>query len=267
MQTFKLDGTTLTDTAYASRGQWTGSFRGGALVHVTGAIDLRGSAYTGLRQPTLNELYRSFSVFPVTTLANPALVNERLRGIEAGFDWRPASAVALHLTAFDNTIRNAIANITVNPTTQLRQNVPAVHAHGLEAATEAHAGTLTLNATLAYTVARMDAPGQAYDGLRPPQTARINASATAGWTPRAGWTLAVTLRHVGVAYEDSLNTAALPPATTLGAFATLPLAGPFSLVLRGENLTDARVTTRNSGGTIDIGTPRTVWAGIRARLP
>ena len=266
IRTSSLAGATLTDTLYPDRSGWTGSFRGGALVHATGTLDVRGSAYSGMRQPTLNELYRAFTVFPVTTLANPNLVNEQLRGIEGGVDWRAFKAVKLSLTGFDNKVDNAIANITVNATTQIRQNVPAIHAHGLEAAADAHFGALSLGGSLAWTIARMEAPGQTYDGLRPPQTPRLSASANAVWTPRAGYTLGATLRHVGVAFEDSLATAALPAATTLGAFAAAPLVGPFSLVLRAENLTNVTVVTRNSGGTVDIGTPRTVWAGVRVGL-
>lgn len=75
----------------------------------------------------------------------------------------------------------------------------------------------------------------------------------------------MTLRHVGLQYEDDLQTAALPAATTLDAFVQVPLKGPFSLVLRGENLSNETVVTRNSGNTIDIGTPRTLWAGIRVQ--
>lgn len=37
-------------------------------------------------------------------------------------------------------------------------------------------------------------------------------------------------------------------------------------MLRGENLTDETVITRNQSGSIDLGTPRTVWAGVRAEL-
>jgi len=266
IQTSSLAGTTLTDTRYPTRSGWTGSFRGGALLHATGALDLRGSAYSGMRQPTLNELYRAFTVYPVTTLANPNLVNEQLRGIEGGFDWRALKGLRLSVTAFDNKVDNAIANITINATTQIRQNVPAIHAHGLEAGADAHFGTISLGGSLAWTIARMEAPGQAYDGLRPQQVPRLSASANAAWTPRPGYTLGATLRHVGVAFEDSLATAALPAATTLGAYATMPLVGPFSLVLRGENLTNVTVVTRNSGGTVDIGTPRTVWAGVRVGI-
>jgi len=264
--TSSLAGAVLTDTLYPSRAGWTGSARGGALVHLGDTIDLRGSAYSGMRQPTLNELYRTFTVFPITTLANPALTNETLRGIEGGANWHPLRAVSLNLTAFANTVDNAIANITVNATTQQRENVPAIHAHGLEAAAAATIGTLAFTGSLAWTIARMDAPGQPYDGLRPPQTPRLSASGTLSWTPRPGYQAALTLRHVGLAFEDSLATAALPAATTLGASASARLAGPFSLVLRGENLTNVTVVTRNSGGTIDVGTPRTVWAGVRVAL-
>ena len=54
-------------------------------------------------------------------------------------------------------------------------------------------------------------------------------------------------------------------ATTLEAYAEVPFVGPFSLVLRGENLTDEEIVTRNQGGSIDHGVPRTVWAGVKLR--
>ncbi len=265
-QTWTLALSPLLDTRYPDRSGWTGSFRGGALLHATGTLDLRGSAYSGMRQPTLNELYRTYTVFPVTTAANPNLVNEQVRGFEGGFDWRPVQGLKLDVTAFDNKVDHAIANITVTATSQLRENVPAIHADGIEAGAQAQLGTLALGGSLAWIHSRMEAPGQNFNGLEPPQTPRLSLSGNATWTPRAGYTLAVTLRHVGVAYEDSLESAPLPAATTFGAYATMPLAGRFSLVLRGENLGNATVVTRNSGGTIDIGIPRTVWAGVRVGL-
>ncbi|KUR79762.1 TonB-dependent siderophore receptor [Novosphingobium sp. FSW06-99] len=265
-QSWTLGWSPILDTHYADRSGWNGSFRGGALLHATGALDLRGSAYSGMRQPTLNELYRTYTVFPVTTAANPNLVNEQVRGFEGGVDWRPVKGLKLTVTGFDNKVDHAIANITLTATTQVRENVPAIHARGVEAGAQAQLGTLALGGSLEWVHSRMEAPGQNFDGLVPPQTPRLSLSANAAWTPRAGTTLGVTLRHVGTAYEDSLETAPLPGATTFGAYATTPLVGRFSLVLRGENLGNATVVTRNSGGTIDIGTPRTVWAGVRVGL-
>ena len=57
----------------------------------------------------------------------------------------------------------------------------------------------------------------------------------------------------------------LPDALTLDAVARLPLAQGVSLVARGENLFDETVVTRNAGGSIDLGTPRTLWIGVSWR--
>ena len=53
------------------------------------------------------------------------------------------------------------------------------------------------------------------------------------------------------------------PATTFDAFLAAPLIGAFSLVARAENLTDEEIITRNQGGSIDLGVPRTFWLGLR----
>jgi outer membrane receptor for ferric coprogen and ferric-rhodotorulic acid len=50
---------------------------------------------------------------------------------------------------------------------------------------------------------------------------------------------------------------------TVDAFLAAPLMGRLSLVLRGENLTDETIITRNQGGSIDLGVPRTIWLGLR----
>ncbi len=265
-QELSTTGVIRSDLTYPNRAGWNGSFRGGAVVKVNGALALRASAYTGLRQPTLNELYRSFTVFPITTRANAALENERLRGFEAGLDWHPIPAITLSGTAFDNKVRDAIANVTINATTRERRNVAAVAARGLEFTGEAKFGAFTFNASASYTEAKVEAPLTALDGKRPAQTPRWAATATAAWRPRPDLTLAFTVRHTGAQFEDDLQTTVLPRVTILNAFAQVPLAGPFSLILRGENLADAAVITRDSGGSIDLGTPRTLWAGVRVAL-
>jgi vitamin B12 transporter len=251
---------------YPNRAGWNGSFRGGAVFNVSSALALRASAYTGLRQPTLNELYRSFTVFPITTRANAALKNERLRGFEGGVDWHPVPAITLSATAFDNKVRDAIANVTIDATTRERRNVGAVAARGLEFTGEAKFGAFSLSGSASYTEAKVEAPGTALDGKRPAQTPRWAASATAAWRPRPDVTVAFTARHTGTQFEDDLQTTALPPVTIFNAFTQVPVAGPFSLILRAENLADAAVVTRNSGGSIDLGTPRTLWAGVRVAL-
>ena len=39
-----------------------------------------------------------------------------------------------------------------------------------------------------------------------------------------------------------------------------------AFVLRGENLTNEAIVTRNQSGAIDLGVPRTVWAGVKVGL-
>ena len=65
-------------------------------------------------------------------------------------------------------------------------------------------------------------------------------------------------RVLGAAEVDRLQ-----PATTLDAFLAAPLVGKLSVILRAENLTDETIVTRNQGGSIDLGVPRTLWAGLR----
>lgn len=266
LQVSTLSGALTTDKAFPAQSGWSASGRGGVVVHALPQLDLRTAGYSNLRQPTLNELYRTFTVFPITTQANPALGNERLVGYEGGLDWRPVAAVTLSLTGFDNRVRHAIANVTIDATTRQRQNVDAIHARGIEASARATWHTLSLGTSVSYTEAKVEAPGQAFDGKRPAQTPRWATSATASWQPAERWTLALTLRHVGLQYEDDLQTDALKAATTLDAFAQVPLKGPVSLVLRGENLFDATIVTRNAGGSMDYGTPRTLWAGLRVAV-
>ena len=258
-------GAVAIDNQFADRGGWDMSFRGGALLHLGGGLDLRAAAYSGLRLPTLNELYRPFVVFPVVTMANEALENERLRGFEAGVDFAPAQGIVFSLTALDNKVKDAVANVTIGTDLRQRRNVDAVRARGLEFGTQAQFGDFALNGSLAWTDAEVEGSGisAALDGMRPSQTPKLVASATLAYEPAPGWRLATTLRHAGRQFEDDQQTDILPAATTLDAFVMVPLSQRFSFILRGENLTDATILTRNQGGSIDLGVPLTVWAGVR----
>ena len=265
----------------AGRWGWDVTGRGGAVLHLTDRLALRGSAYSGLRQPTLNELYRSFTLTApgsrINTIANAALRNEHLEGAELGVDLTPIPGLSFAVTAFDNRLRHAIANVTIaGPVSQggtlvterQRFNVDAIRARGIEATADLEHGPFTLSASLALTDAKVEASGVAapLNGKRPAQTPKVAASATLGWRPAPGATLALTLKHVGAQFEDDLETDLLPAATTLDAFAQISLRAGIALVLRGENLTDRQVITRNQAGSVDLGAPRTLWAGLRVGL-
>ena len=258
-------GLVVEDAHYPDRSGWEASWRAGATYAPSPELRLRAAAYTGLRLPTLNELYRPFVVFPVVTNANAALENERLEGFEIGADWKAAPGIAFSLTAFDNRLENAIANVTLAPNVRQRRNLDAIEARGLEFAANVERGPYSLDASMAYTDARVEGTGFAapLDGNRPPQSPRFSASATAAYEPAANTRFALTLRHVGAQFEDDQESDILPAATTLDGFAQVPLHGALALVARGENLLDERIVTRNQGGSIDLGVPRTVWLGVR----
>ncbi len=258
-------GAVVSEINAPDRSDWSLSWRAGALFYATRRLDLRAAAYTGLRLPTLNELYRPFVVFPVTTQANADLANERLKGFEIGFDWQPVSAVVIAVTAFDNKVDNAIANVTIAPNLRRRANLPAIKARGIEASVAAKLGAVSLDGALAWTDAEVRGEGVslALDGKRPAQTPELAATLTLGWQPAPGWRVAGTLRHTSAQFEDDLESDRLAPATTLDAFIAAPLWGRLSLIARAENLTDETIITRNQGGSIDLGVPRTFWLGVR----
>ncbi|MBV1917069.1 MAG: TonB-dependent receptor [Sphingomonadaceae bacterium] len=262
------NGALTIDNRFPDRSGWTASYRGGAVWKAGGGLSLRAAAYTGLRLPTLNELYRPFVIFPVVTQANESLINEKLEGYEAGIEYSPAKDVSLSVTAFDNRLKHAIANVTIGTNLRQRRNVDAIHARGLELAGQIRLGTVSFAGSLAVNDAEVEGSGvsQALDGLRPSQVAKLAASGTLSWQPRDGWRISATLRHTGKQFEDDLESFTLPAATTLGAYAEIPVSARFALVLRAENLFDEKIVTRSRGAAIDLGVPRTIWGGVKLRL-
>lgn len=256
----------LSHTAYANRSDWAMNGRAGAVLKVSEGLTLRTAGYTGFRLPTLNELYRGFTVFPITTQANAALIPEKLKGVEAGVDFRPMNGVKLSATAFYNRLDHAIANVTLNPaipnSNRQRQNVDAIIAKGVELTANAQWAAFRFSASYAHSDSTVKAPGQLFNGLRPAQTPAHAASATLAWSPASGPSASATARYVGKQYEDDLQADPLPHALSVDVYASMPIGHGASLVAGIENLFDKAIYTRNAGGSIDLGTPRTVRIGI-----
>ena len=262
---YRATGAGAANNSFADRSDWQFSGRAGALYRISDAVALRGAAYSGFRLPTLNELYRPFVVFPITTRANAALTPEKLKGAEAGVDVTPVQGLTLSVTGFINRLDDAIANVTlINvANTRERQNVDHITAKGVELTAIGRVSDFLLSASYAYSHSMVHAPGMGFDGLTPAQSPRHAASATLAWEPKQGPALSATLRYVSKQYEDDLQKDVLPHALTVDAVARLPLGHGVTLVARGENLFDEEVVTRNAAGSIDLGTPRTLWIGFR----
>lgn len=265
----------------ADRDGWEPTGRGGIAWDVVDGVKLRAAAYLGYRLPTLNELYRPFRVGADATASNNALGLERLKGAEVGVDFHPSSAIRLGVTAFTNRLEGAIGNVTagVGPGTypevgfvaaggiyRVRRNLDAIIAQGIEAEAHLTEGAWRLDASYAYTHARVRGSGlaAALNGLPPALTPANQASATLGWVPYRNALIAVTGRYSGSQNEDDLGTRHLTDATTLDAVVEVPVARGIAVTLRGENLTDTLIESgMSTTGIIDRGTPRTLTIGVR----
>lgn len=256
----------VTTTNYADRDDWETSVRAGLLWHPSDAVALRAAGYTSFRLPTINELYRSFTVFPVTTQANANLAPERLKGGEVGFDLTPLPGVRLSATAFYNRLDNAIANVTIGTNLRQRRNVDAIVAKGLEVSGSVDLGAFDLSASYAFNDSRVrtsSAAAAPLDGKQPAQSPRHSASGTIGWHAPGATRLALTARYVGPQFEDDLQVDRMPGVMTVDGYARVPLFANVALVGRVENLFDATVLTRKVGTSVDLGAPQTFWIGFQ----
>jgi outer membrane receptor protein involved in Fe transport len=281
-------GTVLTALAYPDRRGTEPTARAGLAWQAAAAVTLRSAAYLGWRLPTLNELYRPFRIGADVTAANPALDPERLKGLEAGAEFKPRPGARIGITLFANRLEHAIGNVSLfdgpgtfpdigfvpaGGTGSQRRNLDAVEARGIEVDGSLSFAGWTLSAGYAHVVAEVKASGAALplDRRRPAQTPRDTASATLGWNEGAelgsdGARASLTARYVGAQYEDDLGSRKLPAAFTIDAAASLPIAKRLSLEARGENLTGKRVVAGISGaGIVERATPRTLWIGLSLR--
>jgi outer membrane receptor protein involved in Fe transport len=273
-------GAAVTDAAFRDRSGLEPTGRAGLAWRAAEAVTVRGAAYLGWRLPTLNELYRPFRVGADATAANPELAPERLQGIEAAIEWRPAARARVGLTAFANRLHDAIANVTLGRGPgnfpgvgfvaaggdyRQRGNLDSIEAKGLEAEARYAVGAWAASAGWSWVDAQVRAGGAALplDGLRPAQTPRHSLSSTLTWS-RGGARASVTARYAGAQFEDDLNRQRLPGAFTVDAAALVPIGRRLAIDARVENAGNARILAGISGdGIWERATPRTFWIGLR----
>jgi iron complex outermembrane receptor protein len=83
------------------------------------------------------------------------------------------------------------------------------------------------------------------------------------WSPSTGAVFSATARYVGAQFEDDLESNTLPSALTLDSFAQIPLTKQVALTGRVENIFNKTVVTRKVDTSIDLGTPRILWIGLK----
>lgn len=278
----RQNGRELLQENYADSDNLEPNGRLGLSAQMSEALRFRTAAFTGFRQPTLNEFYRPFRVGNEITEANAELQAERLFGLEAGVDWTSAEEWELSLTGFYNQLRDAVGNVTLGegPGTfepggfvpaggvlRQRQNLDEVEVAGLEASLRwKPSKEWTLGAAYLYSHATVEkapnAPG--LEGKRLEQAPSHVATASVAWHPSDKWTFILQTRFTGSQYEDDLNTLKLSSSTTVDLGVNYQLTKRLRLDLNIENLFDTTIETgKRDDGLVSIGAPFLISLGAR----
>ena len=255
-------------TSYPDRDQKRASPRLGLVYRASPALSLTASGYGAFRQPTLNELYRSFRQGDTLTLANAALEPERLWGGEVGA-LASHGRQTLRLTLFSAEVQDAVANVTLSTTptliTRQRENVGKTRSRGLEAELDLRlAARVVLTAGYAFTDAtvRSFPADPTLEGLQLPQVPRHQATLQARREGRLR--VGAQLRFTSDAYDDDRNTLVLEGGLQVDLLASYELGDRFTLFAAAENLFDADIVAARTPVPM-LAPPRLVRAGIRLR--
>jgi len=257
---------------FADRDQTAFSPKIGMQVRLTDRVRLFGSASNAFRAPTLNELYRSFRVGNVLTMANATLKPEKLRGYEAGLRVRAGKHGMLQSSWFWNRINGPVANVTQTTTpaliTRQRQNLGQTRSRGIDTRFE-----LTVNKSLSMSVGYLYAKATVTDfpgtpslvGLWIPQVPRHTATAQVRLSRMKLGTLALQARYQGQQFDDDQNQFPLAGYFTLDLFAAHTLRPGVEVYVGAENMFDRRYEVGRTP-VLTIGPPAMAKVGIRWTL-
>ena len=221
-------------------------------------LRLRASLYRAFRAPTLNELYRSFSVGNTFTEANAQLRPETLFGAETGADWVGENS-SIRVTAFRNSMDNLITNVTIssasNSIVRERENAAAALARGVESEFRRQWRSWTGQLSYMFVDARY------VTGYRISQVPKHQG--TADLTYRHGGTMAsIEVRSFDYQFDDDLNQYRLPGFATVEVMARQRLTKSLAAELGVENALNRLYYTAFTP-TPNIGEPRLWRVGLK----
>ncbi|HMT09972.1 MAG TPA: TonB-dependent receptor, partial [Pyrinomonadaceae bacterium] len=210
-----LSTSAITDSTFAYRSETAFSPHLALLYTLNDGVSVYASGSSSFRSPTLNELYRSFRVGNVNTLANADLSAERAVNFESGVTFR-RNGLGLRTAAFYTEVSRPIANVTLTtmPTliTRQRQNMGRNRIAGFEAEFDATFRSIYFAAGYQFvdpTAVEFDAEPSLV-GLRVPQVARHQATFRVRYD-LTKWTFALQGRAAGEQFDDDQNQFRLEP--------------------------------------------------------
>jgi outer membrane receptor protein involved in Fe transport len=243
--------------------------RASLLVRAGSRVVVTAAGYGAFRSPTLNELYRSFRVGNTVTQANPELVPERLRGVEAGVAWsRSDGRLRLRAVGFAARIEDPVANVTLASTptlvTRRRENLGENRSLGVETDAEARVDAhLTARLGYGYTAAtiRSYPADRSLEGNDTPQVARHQLTFGLLFDHPRLFELSLQGRASSRQFEDDQNRLPLSGYFTLDAQVSRRLKRMRAFVAL-ENVTGERYAVGLTP-TPTEGPPFTLRAGLR----
>lgn len=241
--------------------------------HFNERLSVTASMTRAFRAPTLNELYRSFRVGNVLTLANENLRAERLTGGEVGLRVNSGNnRVALRGSFFWNDISRPVANVTLATTpsliTRQRQNLGSTRSQGLELHSDVNLNRRwTLSGTYLFADASVvDFPvNSLLEGLRLPQVPRHQLTIQSRYDNPSIFTVGLQARASSSQFDDDLNQFRLGSYFTLDAFVSRKLNHRLEIFGAVENVFNQRYEVGKTPVTT-LGPPILVRGGIRIRL-
>jgi outer membrane receptor protein involved in Fe transport len=232
-----------------------------------------GSVYRGFRSPTLNELYRSFRVGNVLTLANSSLNAEQLSGADAGLSFTSSEGVlAVRSSFFWTDIDHSVANITLGVTPELitreRRNVGQTRSRGFEAETEIRLGPRwDISGGYLFADARVVhfSGASSLEGLSLPQIPRHTLTIQLRYSHPKKLNVGLQTRMVGQQFDDDLNEFRLPGYFNVDGIVSRGLSKNFEIFVAAENLFNQQYILGRTP-TKTVGPPLLVRAGFRFRF-
>ncbi|HEY1937205.1 MAG TPA: TonB-dependent receptor [Candidatus Angelobacter sp.] len=253
-------------TPLTSHQETAWSPRLGAVYDLGTQWQLTASAYGGFRAPTLNELYRSFRLGNVLTLANEQLRAEHIYGGEAGVRY-VRQRILLSVSLFDEHVENPVANITQSSTSALitrqRENLGGTRAKGADGDLLVLFPHIQLRAGYEYVHSIVDSfsLNPVLVGRELPQVPPYTFTFSGTYAAPKNWTVMASLRGAGTQFDDDLNQFELRNYSVLG-LSISKKTGWLTWFANAANILDAKVETAATP-VLNYGSPRIVSCGIR----
>ena len=259
---------------YPARGQNSFDPRATVSYRLNDSSVLYLSGYRSFRAPTLNELYRSFRVGNVQTLANPYLVAEHFQGFETGIRTSMLhNRLNINGTFFWGYVTTPIENVTLSVNNGLilrqRENLGEVRAPGFQVGANLR---ITDSLTFAAAYQFVDSTVISYPanpalvGNQVPLVPHNSVTFQANWAAPRHFLIALQGRAASNEYDDDQNLLPLGSYFVLGGSVSHPLGKGFDMFLAGENITNSSYEIARTP-YVNLGQPILVRVGLRWQMP